>query len=217
MKTDLKTDEIIRNSDIIGLTLVTYARSSSNPSTGNPALHIRCRERHPWARTVYDEWPHRLIRLRDALLPFENFAELSACPFRQLLQRRRVPPWRGHHAREGPDGPDLQGGGYGFQYAHGTVLPAFLSGSASRNLLRYHPAFIDTSQTARLPVGAKQWYETPRVEIAHSGAPSGLAEEHWPAAVPVVRSKLEVGSVMGPDCCGLNLRAECARGGGIRL
>ena len=111
---------------------------------------------------LYDEWLHQMVLLRDVLLPFQNYAEV-----RLSIQSKTG---RGLRDAEGPrsdflvqcltrtvsqtalvdlaktfTAPSLPSGGYGVQYSHGLVLPAFLSGSSSIHLLRFHGAHLDGS------------------------------------------------------------------------
>ncbi|KAL4783846.1 hypothetical protein BJX76DRAFT_348296 [Aspergillus varians] len=170
--------EIIIQAHRISKTIVAYARDAPFHEAA-PRLRIRspC-EGHLWTPAVaslltgrrgnaqllelYNEWLHRMILLRDSLLPFENFAEVpiviphtSTRGIRDFEEARKlflVQCMTGavqHQAivdiAKVFTSRTLPRGGYGFQYAHGLVLPAFLSGSSSIHLLRYHPAKLDDS------------------------------------------------------------------------
>jgi hypothetical protein len=139
-----------------------------------------------------------MILLRDALLPFENFEEvpfvipaLSSKGLRAFEEPRKLFLLEcltgsiSHSAIVDAAKSFTAGlyalprGGYGLQYSQGLILPAFLSGSSSINLLRYHGARLDDSQTNLLfdyehPV----YYRAPRHELAEpeSQIPPGV----WP-------------------------------------
>jgi hypothetical protein len=139
-----------------------------------------------------------MILLRDALLPFENFEEVpfvisnsNVKGLREFEESRKVflleclTGTISHSAIVDvakvftTGSSELPSGGYGLQYGQGLVLPAFLSGSSSIHLLRYHGARLDDSQENLLfdyehPV----YYRAPRHELAEHEAqvPPGV----WP-------------------------------------
>lgn len=109
---------------------------------------------------LYNEWLHQMVLLRDSLLPFQNYADvqfsvrcvkgpglrdleeprskfLIQCLTRTVSQAALVDLAKVFTA------PDLPLGGYGLQYSHGLILPAFLSGSNSLHLLRFHSAYLN--------------------------------------------------------------------------
>lgn len=111
---------------------------------------------------LYNEWLHQMVLLRDSLLPFQNFMDvqllihcrtgpglrdfedlrsrfLVQCLTRSVSQSALVDVAKTFTA------PTLPSGGYGLQYSHGLILPAFLSGSNSLHLLRFHGAHLDGS------------------------------------------------------------------------
>lgn len=111
---------------------------------------------------LYNEWLHQMVLLRDLLLPFQNYVDvklsvqcrtgpglrdfeeprsrfLVQCLTRTVSQTALVDVAKVFTA------PNLPSGGYGLQYSHGLILPAFLSGSNSLHLLRYHAAHLDRS------------------------------------------------------------------------
>ncbi|KAI9803143.1 MAG: hypothetical protein M1833_001214 [Piccolia ochrophora] len=168
---------------------------------------------------IYNEWLHQLILLRDVLLPFENFDDvplvfppngprglrgveeprkyfLLECLTKMISQTSVVDLAKALTA------PNLPRGGYGFQYAHGLILPAFLSGSSSLHLLRYHPARMDKSKTDLLfDYEHKDYYTAPRSDI--SSHPEGvLPPGVWPSSLyelsPSV-SKSALGVRIGSD------------------
>lgn len=111
---------------------------------------------------LYNEWLHQMVLLRDSLLPFQNYAEvqlsvecrtgpglrdfeeprskfLVQCLTRTVSQTALIDVAKVFTA------PSLPSGGYGLQYSHGLILPAFLSGSNSLHLLRFHSAYLNES------------------------------------------------------------------------
>lgn len=111
---------------------------------------------------LYNEWLHQMVLLRDSLLPFQNYADvqlsvqcrtgpglrdfeeprskfLVQCLTRTVSQTVLIDVAKVFTA------PSLPSGGYGVQYSHGLILPAFLSGSNSLHLLRFHSAYLDAS------------------------------------------------------------------------
>lgn len=111
---------------------------------------------------LYNEWLHQMVLLRDSLLPFQNYFDvrfsvrcgkgpgmrdfeeprskfLIKCLTRTVSQTALVDLAKVFTA------PDLPPGGYGLQYSHGLILPAFLSGSNSLHLLRFHSAYLNAT------------------------------------------------------------------------
>ena len=111
---------------------------------------------------IYNEWLHQMVLLRDSLLPFQNYADvqlsiqsrtglglrdfddlhsrfLVQCLTRSVSQNALVNVAKIFTA------PCLPSGGYGLQYSQGLILPAFLSGSNSIHLLRFHGSHLDGS------------------------------------------------------------------------
>ncbi|RSM09489.1 hypothetical protein CEP52_004101 [Fusarium oligoseptatum] len=92
-KSDTSRREIANQAQVIGDALVEYARSTpqGDEVDQNVRLYSQC-EGHLWTPAVaalllgprsnaqlmqlYNEWLHRMILLRDALLPFENFDQV---------------------------------------------------------------------------------------------------------------------------------------------
>lgn len=111
---------------------------------------------------LYNEWLHQMVLLRDSLLPFQNFVDVQL-----YVQSRTGPGLRDFEEPRSKflvqcltrtvsqvalvdiakvfTAPNLPSGGYGLQYSHGLLLPAFLSGSNSLHLLRFHAAYLDES------------------------------------------------------------------------
>ena len=111
---------------------------------------------------LYNEWQHQIVLLRDALLPFQNFGDVLLCiesenplglrKFEETRSRfilqcltRTVSRTSLVDVAKTFTAPRLRSGGYGFQYAYGLVLPAFLAGCSSLQLLRYCPARLNDS------------------------------------------------------------------------
>lgn len=187
------SDEMARQADAIGAALVGYAREAVDPdgADGDFKMVSHC-DGHLWTHDVvgvlmgprgdqvamqlYNEWSHRLVLLRNALLPFENWDEVPlVVPADDGDAKFSSSQKRGMRALEGPSDAfvmrllsgrtpqtaivdmakaltarGLPSGGFGFQYTQGTVLPAFLAGSASRSLLRFYPARVPESAAAEV-------------------------------------------------------------------
>lgn len=135
---------------------------------------------------VYNEYLHQMVLLRDALLPFENFEEViipiagktgrhlgmrfteqSRTNFLAELMTKQLTQKSVFKIAVSVVAPQLSSiDGYGFQYAYGTVLPAFITGSSSLRLLRYIPAALSDIDT---PIAFKSeiqdYYSAPRAEI----------------------------------------------------
>ncbi|KAJ5372689.1 hypothetical protein N7517_004695 [Penicillium concentricum] len=142
----------------------------------------------PHLMQLFNEYMHQMVLLRDALLPFLNFDEVLI-PIDGKAARgiRHVEPSRAQflttlvtksvtqvsvlaHAKAllAPDLPRTDTGGYAFQYEHGTILPAVLSGGDTHfHLLEYVPAKFDPSQKNILfDYEFSDYYTAPRPEIA---------------------------------------------------
>jgi hypothetical protein len=145
------------------------------------------RRSQPHLMQLFNEYMHQLVLLRDALLPFRNFEEVLV-PIDGKAARglRHLEPPREQFlttlvtksvtqksvlsyakALLAPGLPRTTTGGYGFQYEHGTVLPAVLSGGETHlHLLEYLPAKLDPSQTIILfDYQFSDYYVAPRPEI----------------------------------------------------
>ena len=160
--------------DTIGAALVGYARESLDYENADPKFSMisHC-DGHLWTQEVvgelmgsrgdsvvmqlYNEWSHRIVLLRNALMPFENWDEVPIVIVAEGSQGMRILETPSdsfiRHVLSGRlpqkaivdmakalTAPSLPSGGFGFQYSQGVVLPAFLNGSSSRSLLRYYPA-----------------------------------------------------------------------------
>lgn len=81
--------------------------------------------------------------------------------------------------------------GYGFQYAHGHVLPAFLAGSSSPRLLFYCPAHLDCESATSdilFDYEYQDYYSSPRAEIPEPT--TTLAPYSWPLAILHLPTKI---------------------------
>ncbi|PKS07339.1 hypothetical protein jhhlp_005941 [Lomentospora prolificans] len=195
--------EIINQADRITKTILKYVHESTSTSSTAAAddLHLRSAcEGHLWTPAVvslllgprsdakfmelYNEWLHRMILLRDSLLPFENFEDVplvipedSTMGIRDVeeprklflvhcltgaIQHTAIVDLAKVFAARG-----LPKGGYGFQYSQGLVLPAFLSGSRSLHLLRYHPARLNPGEPEVLfDYEHGEYFNAPRTELS---------------------------------------------------
>lgn len=217
--------EIAQQAVRIGETIVQYAHeiSLSKPNF-EPQLRIRspC-EGHLLNAAVaglmfgprsqmnlmqlFNEYMHQIVLLRDALLPFENYAEvvipiaggtgrqvgmrgteearsqlLAHLMARSVSQSAIVNPAKAVLAPKLP-----RQDGYGFQYAHGQVLPAFLAGSSSPRLLFYCPAHLNSESATSdilFDYEYQDYYSSPRAEIPD------LAPYSWPSATLHVPTKI---------------------------
>lgn len=216
LRTGRSGDEMARQADSIGAALVGYAREALDPEGADGDLRMvsHC-DGHLWTHEVvgalmgprgdsvvmqlYNEWSHRIVLLRNALMPFENWDEVplvvaaaangkegkgatSASGMRVLegpsdafvmrLLSGRLPQKAIVDMAKSLTAPGLPSGGFGFQYSQGTVLPAFMAGSPSRSLLRYYPA-----------------------READSPAPEVLFEYEYPSYEAAERSELPAGKL----------------------
>jgi hypothetical protein len=173
-----RTPEMAAQADAISAALLGYVRESLDVENANPkfAMSSHC-DGHLWTHGVvgelmgvrgsstvmqlYNEWSHRIVLLRNALMPFENWYEVPIVigaglkglrtleapsnKFAVHLLSGRLPQNSIVDMAKALTAPSLPSGGFGFQYSQGTVLPAFLGGSKSIGLLRWYPA-KETSQ-----------------------------------------------------------------------
>lgn len=164
--------EMANQAESIGTALVGYVRESLDYENANAnfSMSSHC-DGHLWTREVvgelmgsrgdsvvmqlYNEWSHRIVLLRNALMPFENWDEVPIvvvegskgmrmleAPSNEFISHvlsGRLPQKAVVNMVKALTAPSLPPGGFGFQYSQGTVLPAFLNGSPSRSLLRYYP------------------------------------------------------------------------------
>lgn len=151
----------------------------------------------PHLMQLLNEYMHQMVLLRDALLSFQNYDEvLIPIDAKKGLGMRHMEPARGQFltslitksvtqasvvgfakALLAPDLPTK--GGFGFQYEHGLILPAFLAGGSSYHLLQYFPAklYKDVS-TVGFDYELTDYYSAPRQEIPAPVAT--LKQGAWP-------------------------------------
>ena len=140
----------------------------------------------PHLMQLFNEYMHQMVLLRDALLPFQNYQDVLIPIDRKARGIRHLESARSQFLAELLTKHTTQRGvvsyakallapgllhtatsGYGFQYAHGTVLPAFLAGGeTSLHLLQYIPAKVDPAANDLLfDYQFEDYYAAPRVEI----------------------------------------------------
>ena len=135
---------------------------------------------------IYNEYLHQMVLLRDALLPFENFEQViipinpePGCKrglrhtedirasFLTEMMTKSVTQASVVKSAKCLLAPKLPSDNvYGFQYQYGLVLPALVTGSSSRGLLRYMPAVLDrTEEQAVFQYELRDYYIADRSEI----------------------------------------------------
>lgn len=160
---------------------------------------------------LFNEYMHQIVLLRDALLPFENYAEVlipiaggtgrqvgmrgteeARSQFLAHLMTRSLSQSAIVNLAKAVLAPKLpRQDGYGFQYAHGQVLPAFLAGSSSPRLLFYCPAHLSSKSATSdilFDYEYQDYYSSPRAEI--SDPTTILAPYSWPSATLHVPTKI---------------------------
>ena len=144
---------------------------------------------------LFNEYMHQMVLLRDALLPFANFEDVvipidghaarglrhmeqSRMEFLTHLFTKQITQSAMIMHAQALLAPELRSSssltshgarpGYGFQYAHGVVLPAFLAGGPTPfHLLQYIPARLvdNASHSVIFDYRIQDYYLAPRVEI----------------------------------------------------
>lgn len=183
---------------------------------------------------VFNEYLHQIVLLRDSLILFQNYEEVlipikgetgrqvgmrnteeARSQFLAHLMTRGVSQSAIVNYAKAVLAPKLSvQGGYGFQYAHGLVLPAFLAGSSSPRLLYYCPAHLDfESSVSDILFDYKypDYYSAPRAEIPESI--TTLAPDSWSSAalhVPtkILESSIAIEKLQDSSRCLLQLRLE---------
>ncbi|KAF1960656.1 hypothetical protein CC80DRAFT_513468 [Byssothecium circinans] len=145
------------------------------------------RRSQPHLMQLFNEYMHQMVLLRDALLPFQNFDEVLI-PIDGKAARgiRHLEPSRAQFlttlvtksvtqasvlsyakALLAPGLPRSDTGGYGFQYEHGSILPAVLSGGETPfHLLYYvHTKFDPSQKNILFDYQFSDYYTAPRPEI----------------------------------------------------
>ncbi len=135
---------------------------------------------------IYNEYLHQMVLLRDALLPFENFEDvivpISTEPGRKRgvrhtedirasflteMMTKSVTQASVVKSAKFLLAPELSSDNvYGFQYKYGVILPALVTGSTSRGLLRYIPAVLDpTEEQAVFQYELRDYYIADRSDV----------------------------------------------------
>ncbi|CAL5874265.1 uncharacterized protein PFLUO_LOCUS8553 [Penicillium psychrofluorescens] len=170
----------------------------------------------PHLMQLFNEYMHQMVLLRDALLPFQNYQDVlipidgeAARGIRHLESARAqflAEMLTKHTTQKGvtsyaktllaPKLFSTASVGYGFQYAHGAVLPAFLAGgSTSLHLLHYIPAIIEPSTTDILfDYQFDDYYSAPRLEIP-AGMPVNASALSFPGEEPSPVQDVSVGLI----------------------
>ncbi|KAJ5606619.1 hypothetical protein N7510_009400 [Penicillium lagena] len=184
----------------------------------------------PHLMQLFNEYMHQMVLLRDALLPFQNYQDVlipidgkTARGIRHLESARAqflAEMLTKHTTQKGvmsyaktllaPKLFSTASAGYGFQYAHGTVLPAFLAGgSTSLHLLQYIPARIEPSTTDILfDYRFEDYYSAPRHEIP-AGMPIDVSALSFPEEEPPLVEDVSVGLLrFSENVSQLELRIE---------
>ncbi|KAF3388531.1 hypothetical protein F1880_004517 [Penicillium rolfsii] len=190
----------------------------------------------PHLMQLFNEYLHQMVLLRDALLPFQNYQDVLIPVDGQARGIRHLEPGRSkfladlltkHVTQQGiiahaktllaPGLLSDTEAGYGFQYMHGTVLPAFLAGSPTPlHLLQYLPTKIDES-TAEISFDCKfrDYYAAPRGEISNGNPtpPSQLQFYPETKAIDVASASIGVSSASEAGLARfLELRLELKNG-----
>ncbi|GIJ86350.1 hypothetical protein Asppvi_005238 [Aspergillus pseudoviridinutans] len=156
------------------------------------------RRSQPHLMQLFNEYMHQMVLLRDALLPFKNYEDViipvdgraargirhlesSRAEFLTNLLTKEVTQSAIIKHAQALLAPGLlsrsagkkANPGYGFQYAHGLVLPAFLAGGPTPfHLLQYLPAkLVHDATDVIFDYRIQDYYLAPRVEI-----PAGTEE-----------------------------------------
>ena len=167
----------------------------------------------PMLMQLFNEYIHQMVLLRDSLLPFQNYNEvlipidaktglgmrytesarsqfLTFLLTKSVTQASLVSYAKAVLAFDPP-----AKGGYGFQYAHGMVVPAFLLRDSSLHLLHYIPAKLDLDTTDVLfDYEHEDYYSAPRADVPK--AVETLRPGSWPpTSLPSMTSKVKKSSV----------------------
>lgn len=178
------------------------------------------RRSQPHLMQLFNEYMHQMVLLRDALLPFSNYEEVlipignQAARGIRHLESSRAQFLTGMFTKTVTQAsvvnyakalltvnslPQTNTGGYGFQYAHGTILPAVLSGGDTPfHLLVYVPAKLDPSQNNILfDYEFSDYYTAPRPDIPEGSQkqPEELSESPLQTAESPVIQNASLGLV----------------------
>ncbi|OQE18236.1 hypothetical protein PENSTE_c018G03625 [Penicillium steckii] len=140
----------------------------------------------PQLMQLFNEYMHQMVLLRDALLPFQNYQDVLIPVGRRSRGIRHLESARSlfladlltRHTTQrnvvnfakallSPDLVHSESVGYGFQYAHGTILPALLSGGPTPlHLLQYVPVRVNQDvKDVIFDYQFDDYYSAPRTEI----------------------------------------------------
>jgi hypothetical protein len=146
----------------------------------------------PHLMQLFNEYMHQMVLLRDALLPFQNYQDVLIPINRKARGLRHLESARSQFLADmltrhttqrnvvtfakallAPDLVRSESAGYGFQYAQGIILPAFLAGGPTAlHLLQYVPVRVNAAVTdAVFEYQFDDYYSAPRAEI-----PPGIEE-----------------------------------------
>jgi hypothetical protein len=145
---------------------------------------------------IYNEYLHQMVLLRDALLPFENYEDvliqinpgpkrgirhteeargafLTEALTKQVKQRTLLRAAQSFLAPSLSEKSDV-----GFQYKGGVVLPAFIAGGRSSQLLRWVPVVLDESvEETTFHYALEDYYAADRAELSlNKGENAGNAK-----------------------------------------
>ena len=188
----------------------------------------------PMLMQLFNEYIHQMVLLRDSLLPFQNYNEvLIPIDAKTGLGMRYTESARSQfltslltksvtqaslvsYAKTVLSFDPPAKSGYGFQYAHGMVVPAFLLRGSSLHLLHYIPAKLDLDTTDVLfDYEHEDYYSAPRADVPKEV--ETLNTGSWPpTSPPCMTSKVKKSSVgiAAPKqngkhaSCQLNLQLE---------
>ncbi|KAJ5674203.1 hypothetical protein N7462_009642 [Penicillium macrosclerotiorum] len=169
----------------------------------------------PHLMQLFNEYMHQMVLLRDALLPFQNFQDVLIPVSREARGIRYLETARSQFLSELLTKQTTQKGvisyakallapgllrtadpGYGFQYMHGTVLPAFLSGERTPlHLLQYIPAKLKPSTTEIVfDYRFVDYYTAPRLQIPDGIQTAAIELGNFPqkANLQVKQSKVDI-------------------------
>ncbi|OJI95793.1 hypothetical protein ASPVEDRAFT_35115 [Aspergillus versicolor CBS 583.65] len=158
----------------------------------------------PHLMQLFNEYMHQMVLLRDALIPFKNYEDVvipidgqaargmrylepSRSEFLVQLWTRQVSQSAVVKLAQALLAPSILAqnsrttSGYGFQYAHGLVLPAVLAGGETPfHLLQYIAARLveDATNDILFDYEMQDYYSARRMEI------SGAAATQAPASYP---------------------------------
>ncbi|CAI7667904.1 unnamed protein product [Penicillium pancosmium] len=168
----------------------------------------------PHLMQLFNEYMHQMVLLRDALLPFQNYQDVLIPINRKARGLRHLEPARSQFLADmltrhttqrnvvtfakallAPGLLCSESVGYGFQYAKGIILPAFLAGGPTPlHLLQYVPVRVDeAAMDAVFDYQFDDYYSAPRAEI-----PPGIEKV---VSEPASFSEKNIQIQDGPSIC----------------